>query len=442
MRILDNGAGNGGWASQERIVPIVTSQKRIVPMVTSQKRIVPNVGAMPGAAEVAANRPGGYNRPAFCACQATQVKDDKSMSSEAAARRAKLSPFEQLRCAREILQQESQILAQLARRLNEGFCRAVSHLYECRGSVIVSGMGKAGLVGQKIMATLASTGTRAHCLHPAEAVHGDLGRIHHEDVMLILSQSGETEEVVRLLPSLAELGVPILAITGRADSTLGRAATVTLALGPLEEACSLGLAPSTSTTAMLALGDALALVTSQMRNFGREDFARFHPGGSLGRTLSKVEHHLRSLDHCRVASDSKTVREVFIGVSVPGRRTGAIMLVDQQGKLTGIFTDSDLARLFEHRRDGDLDGPIRNVMTADPLTVRVGSRMVEAVAIMVRHKISELPVVDAEGKPAGLIDVTDVVGLLPEPAADAPGPTAKPEYRLFREPEAGDQRSL
>ena len=162
-------------------------------------------------------------------------------------------------------------------------------------------MGKAGLVGQKIMATLASTGTPSHCLHPAEAVHGDLGRVSRNDVMLILSQSGETEEIVRLLPSLAELGVPMVAITGQAASTLGRAAAVTIELGPLEEACSLGLAPSTSTTAMLAVGDALALVVSQMRRFSREDFARFHPAGSLGYKLSKVEHHMRPLEQCRVA---------------------------------------------------------------------------------------------------------------------------------------------
>ncbi len=230
---------------------------------------------------------------------------------------------------------------------------------------------------------------------------------------LILSQSGETEEVLRLLSPLAELGVPIIAITSRADSTLGRAARVVLELGPVEEACPLGLAPSSSTTAMLAVGDALALVTSRMRNFGREDFARFHPAGSLGQKLSKVEHHMRPLAQCRVARDHQTVREVLIHVRVPGRRTGATMLVDSRGKLSGIFTDSDLARLFEQRRDQSLDGPIRDVMTAQPLTVTVGAMMVDAVAVMAGRKISELPVVDASGQPVGLIDITDVVGLLP-----------------------------
>lgn len=325
-----------------------------------------------------------------------------------------LSDFEKLRHARRIIQLESRALAQLADRLDHNFCEAVKLLCECRGSVIVSGMGKAGLVGQKIMATLASTGTRAHCLHPAEAVHGDLGRIHVDDVVLMLSQSGETEEVVRLLPMLERQEVPVVAITSSSESTLGRAATVVVELGRIEEADLLGLAPSTSTTAMLAIGDALALVASQMRGFCREDFARFHPGGSLGQRLSRVNRIMRRLESCRVASEQKTVREVLVTVSLPGRRTGAIMLVDSQGKLSGLFTDSDLARLFEQRLDPQLDVPISRVMTPDPLTVQVGALVTEAVDVMAARKISELPVVDAAGRPAGLVDITDIVGLLPQ----------------------------
>ncbi|MHC4407031.1 MAG: KpsF/GutQ family sugar-phosphate isomerase [Planctomycetota bacterium] len=359
------------------------------------------------------------------------------MSSDPIRKSDTLSPFEQLCLARQIIEQESRTLLDVAGRLDSQFCRAVDYVYRCRGSVIVCGMGKAGLVGQKIMATLASTGTRSHCLHPAEAVHGDLGRVHHDDVMLILSQSGQTEEVVRILPSLGELGVPILAMTARADSTLGQAAAVVLELGPIDEACSLGLAPSTSTTAMLALGDALALVTSRMRNFAREDFARSHPAGSLGRKLSKVDDHLRGLARCRVASQEKTVRQVFVDLSVPGRRTGAIMLVDGKGKLSGIFTDSDLARLFEHRREQALDQPIRDVMTARPVTVRMGTRMIDAVAAMAQGKISELPVVDAEGRPVGLIDVTDVVAMFPELNEHGGERPSRPEYRVFPEPRAG-----
>jgi len=335
------------------------------------------------------------------------------MSTDAAYSPARLSPFEQLRFARQIIQSEGRALGDLAARLDSGFCRAVDTVYLCCGSVIVTGIGKAGLIGQKIVATLASTGTRSHWLHPAEAVHGDLGRIHSSDVVLVLSQSGETEEVVRLLPSLADLRVPVLALTGSADSTLGRAATVVLEIGHVEEACSLGLAPSTSTTAMLALGDALALVVSRMRSFGREDFARFHPAGSLGRKLSRVEHHMRPLTRCRVARDSKTVRQVFVDLSRPGRRTGAIMLVDAEEKLSGIFTDSDLARLFERCRDREFDGPIQNVMTRGPVVVLLGTVMSEALGLMARRKISELPVVDDSGRPLGLIDVTDLVGELP-----------------------------
>jgi arabinose-5-phosphate isomerase len=363
------------------------------------------------------------------------------MSMEAVRPTQAWSPFEQLRYAREIIQQESRALAQVAKRLDREFCRAVDCITACRGSVIVSGMGKAGLVGQKIMATLASTGTPAHCLHPAEAVHGDLGRVNAEDVVLMLSQSGETEEVVRLLPSLAELGVPIIAVTGRADSTLGRAATVAIELGPLQEAGTLGLAPSTSTTAMLAVGDALALVASRMRNFGRDDFARFHPAGALGWKLSKVEDQMRPLEQCRLAADEQTIRQVLVNVRVPGRRTGATMLVDVAGKLSGIFTDSDLARLFEHHLDGELDAPIRHAMTADPVRIKVGSPMTDAVAIIAGRKISELPVVDEAGKPVGLIDITDVVGMLPRDlgSTELSSPKTSPEsaYCVVFEPEKG-----
>lgn len=371
------------------------------------------------------------------------------MSTDALATNGELSPFEQLRYGRQIILLESRALEKIAGRLDGEFCRAVNLMYECRGNVILSGMGKAGLIGHKIMATLASTGTPSHFLHPAEAMHGDLGRVHRNDVMLILSQSGETEEVVRMLPSLAEFGVPILAITARATSKLGRAATVVIELGPLEEACALGLAPSTSTTAMLAVGDALALVTSRMRRFGCEDFARFHPGGSLGSKLSKVEHHCRPLEQCRVAEEDLTVREMLVNVSKPGRRTGATMLVDRQGLLTGIFTDSDLARLFEHHRDRELDGPVAKVMTQRPLCVPAGSMMIDAVALMAGRKISELPVVDAEGRPLGLIDITDVVSLLPKDGsaeiAESSGRQKQPNLpssaslRVIHEPEAGDE---
>jgi arabinose-5-phosphate isomerase len=325
--------------------------------------------------------------------------------------------LQQLREARRIIQAEGRALAQVAQRLDRDFCRAVELVWRCKGNVIVTGIGKAGIVGQKLMATLASTGTPSHYLHPAEAVHGDLGRIRRDDVVIVLSLSGETEEVVRLLPPLAELRVPIIAITGRSDSTLGRAATVTIEMGPLEEAGTLGLAPTTSAVAMLAVGDALALVVSGLRGFSREDFARRHPAGNLGWSLSKVEDHMRPLAQCRLAQEDQTVRAVLVSTRLPGRRSGATMLVDGEGKLSGIFTDSDLARLFEHRREAELDAPIREAMTLRPIRVQLGTMMVDAINIMAERKISELPVVDAHGRPVGMIDITDVVGILPKEAA-------------------------
>lgn len=336
------------------------------------------------------------------------------MSMDAAARLGSFSPFEQLRYAREIIQIEGESLCRLAGRLGAEFCAAVAAVDRCAGTVVVTGMGKAGLIGQKISATLASTGTRSIFLHPAEAVHGDLGRVHADDVVLALSQSGETEEVVRILPSLAALGVPIVAVTAKGGSTLGRAAAVTLELGPLREACPLGLAPSTSTTAMLALGDALALVASRLKCFGRRDFARLHPGGSLGRRLAKVEDRMRPIDQCRVAGSTQTVRQVFVALERPGRRSGAIMLVDAAGRLAGIFTDSDLARLFEARRDEALDRPIGEVMTSRPTTVPLGAMLIDAVGVMAERKFSELPVVDAAGRPVGLLDITDLMEMIPD----------------------------
>jgi arabinose-5-phosphate isomerase len=327
------------------------------------------------------------------------------------------SSFEQYRLAREILRAEGAALSNLAEHLSKAaFCEAVELIHQLSGAVIVTGMGKAGLIGQKLVATLASTGTRAHYLHPAEAVHGDLGRVHRDDLVLVLSYGGETEEVSRILPALESFGTPIIAITSRPNSTLGRAATVVLDLGSIREACPLGLAPSTSTTAMLALGDALALVVSRMRDFGPEDFARFHPAGSLGRKLAKVEEVMRPLAQCRVAHESMSVREVFVTQSCPGRRTGAIMLTNDAGELTGVFTDSDLARLLEKKRDAAIDGPISAVMTHQPQCVKISALLASAVEIFSAKKISELPVIDEQGRPQGLIDITDIVGLNPEPA--------------------------
>ncbi len=363
---------------------------------------------------------------------AASIKKGATTTSMPPALIPALSPGERLRAAREVLRLEAVALWQVSQKLGEEFDDALNLLFHCEGAVIVTGMGKAGHIGQKIAATLASTGATSHFLHPAEAFHGDLGRVRQGDVILMLSQSGETSEVLQLLPSLRELGAPILAITSSSQSTVGQSAEVVLALGDLNEACSLGLAPSTSTTAMLALGDALALVLSSMRGFQAEDFARFHPGGSLGRKLMHVNEAMRPLAECRVANETHTVREVIVGCGKPGRRTGAVMLTDATGKLTGLFTDSDLARLFEQHDEAALDGPIANLMVSRPTTIASGARMSEAVRVLADRKFSELPVVDADGKPLGLIDVTDIVSLKTSDETPASKKsTHPPKVRIF-----------
>jgi arabinose-5-phosphate isomerase len=315
--------------------------------------------------------------------------------------------------AREIIRAEGNALHLVAERLGESFLKAVDLIYRCPGRVGITGTGKSADVGQKIAGTLNSTGTRSYVLDATRAVHGDLGMVHPNDVILILSHSGESEEIVRLLPPLRSLARALIGLTGLSQSTLTRAVDVALILGPLEEVCPLGLAPSTSTTAMIAVGDALAFVLSRMRDFSREDFARYHPAGSLGRRLLKVQAVMRQGDELRLAPAQETVREVFARIRKRGRRTGAVMLTDETGRLCGLFTDSDLARLFEERRDSALDRPIAEVMTRDPITIPLDSRVADAVEIMRLRKISELPVVDSAGRPAGLIDITDLIGLLP-----------------------------
>ncbi len=315
--------------------------------------------------------------------------------------------------AREVLRIEAQAVERVRDQLGVSIARAADLVFRCPGSVIVTGMGKAGLVGQKMAATLASTGTRAFPLHPAEAVHGDLGRIRADDVVIALSLSGETEEVVRLVPALRRLGAFLVAITERASSSLGHAADLCIALGPIEEACPLGLAPSASTTVLMAVGDALALLVLRMRDFRAEDFALYHPGGSLGRKLLRVEDVMRTGVKIRRAQVDETVRDVFIRLAGPRRRSGAVLIEDEDRQLLGIFTDSDLARLFEKRREADLDLPIGAVMTSDPIQIPVGATLAEAVEMLKARKISELPVVDGGGRLVGLIDVTDLIALVP-----------------------------
>jgi len=334
--------------------------------------------------------------------------------SSSAERLIPFSHFERLRAGREILRQEAEAVQEQVKRLDTRFCVAVEMLLNCSGSVVVCGMGKAGLIGQKITATLSSTGTRSHFLHPAEAVHGDLGTLYKNDIFLALSNSGETPELLQILPSVRSFGVKIISITGSDQNSLARQSDVVIEIGRLNEACPWGLAPSSSTTAMLAVGDALALVTAQSRGFSPSQFATFHPGGSLGQKLKPVVEVMRPLDQVRVASKSATVRDVLTLTARPGRRTGAVLLVDDDHLLAGIFTDSDLARLLETRRDSGIDEPISNVMTSQPLTIHEKAKLSDVVEMIATRRISEIPVVDDEGRPLGLIDITDVIGWLPK----------------------------
>ena len=335
------------------------------------------------------------------------------MSSVALKQSIPFDHFEQLREAREIIRHEADGLLALSSHLDTRFCEAVELLLECAGRAIVTGIGKAGIIGQKITATLSSTGTRAMFLHPAEGVHGDLGCVSADDVVIVFSNSGNTEEVCRILPIVRQLGARIIAITASSENQLGRAADVVLEIGQLREAGELSLAPSTTTTAMLAMGDALALVVSQAKGFTARDFGTFHPGGSLGRQLTPIREVMRHGSELRIASKNETVRGTLQRLRSTGRRTGAILVADEKGILCGVFTDSDLARLLEQHRDEQLDSPLSEVMTCHPKTLRDNTCLGDAVTMLTERKISELPIVDSAGRPVGLIDITDVIGLAP-----------------------------
>lgn len=330
-------------------------------------------------------------------------------------------PDDAVALARRVLAIEADALRLTADRLDGRFNRVVARLAGCAGRVAVTGIGKSSDVGQKLVGTFNSTGTRAYLLDATRAVHGDLGMVHPDDVAILLSHSGESEELLRLLPSLRALAGGLVAVTGHGDSTLARRVDEAIVYGPISEACPLSLAPSTSTTVMLALGDALAFALSEGRRFTADDFARFHPAGSLGRRLATVETVMRRGSELRIAAASATVRQVFAQVRHVGRRTGAVMLVDAHWRLAGLFTDSDLARLFEANADGAFDRPIAEVMTRGPVTLERTARLGAALEVLKARKISELPVVDGDGKPVGLLDITDLIGLDPDDR-DAPLP--------------------
>ena len=340
------------------------------------------------------------------------------------------TPLERLRVLREVVSAEGNAILSTAAALTLAGVRAAELTAECRGCVLVTGVGKAGLVGQKLVATLASTGTPAHFLHPAEAVHGDLGRIREHDLVWALSNSGRSEEVVRIASHLRANSSGLVAITGNEENPLAAAADCVVAIGRHREACPNGLAPTCSTSVMMAVGDGIAMLASRLRAFTPQDFARFHPGGALGRKMAEVDSVMRGIEACRVASCHDTVRQAMVASGRGGRRSGAVMLVEPAGTLAGLFTDSDLARLLEGRNDAALDEPIARRMTPKPCTVPSGTMLREAIATMSRRRISELPILDADGRPVGMLDITDVVAL-GEPLDESPDePRAVPPPTL------------
>nr|HRJ50337.1 KpsF/GutQ family sugar-phosphate isomerase [Phycisphaerales bacterium] len=332
--------------------------------------------------------------------------------------------------ARTVLEAEAAAIGRLARDLDADFTRAVGLIDACSasgGTVLVTGLGKSGLIGAKISATFASLGIPSHSVHPSEAAHGDLGRFRSTDTVLAISFSGETEEVVNLAALLRQDGLPIISITGGArrldpdhtpglpdapeKSSLERLASVSLRLGVVSEAA--GIAPTSSTTATLALGDALALAAARRRNFSDNDFARRHPGGALGGLLRPVKEVLRFVagKNLPVAPMNTTVRGALESASAVARRPGALLLVDPAtGALAGIFTDADLRRLVLEN-PAAIDAPIEHVMTRRPRTLPVDALVKDAVHMVKEHRQDEIPVVDRDGKPLGILDVQDLIAM-------------------------------
>ncbi|MDE2584492.1 MAG: KpsF/GutQ family sugar-phosphate isomerase [Betaproteobacteria bacterium] len=308
--------------------------------------------------------------------------------------------------ARQVLRIEADAVAGLIERLDGAFLQAVELILNCRGRVIVSGMGKSGHVARKIASTMASTGTPAYFVHPAEASHGDLGMILREDVLIALSNSGESGELLAIVPIIKRQGAKLIAMTGNPISALAREADAHLDAGVAQEACPLNLAPTASTTAALALGDALAIALLDARGFGAEDFARSHPGGTLGRRLlTHVRDVMRGGDGVPTVTPSATLAETVLAISRGG--LGMAAVIGEQRQLLGIFTDGDLRRAFE--RNVDLKAvAVGQVMTANPRTIGPDKLAVEAVEMMERHKINQLLVADADGQLLGALNMHDL----------------------------------
>jgi arabinose-5-phosphate isomerase len=312
-----------------------------------------------------------------------------------------------LKRVRDVIRLEADTVRAQIKCVNSRFAEAVRLMTACRGRVVVLGVGKSGLIGRKITATLASTGTPSTFVHPSEGMHGDLGMITPNDVVLALSYSGETEELRKLLPSLHFMQVPLIALTGKAQSRLAKSATVSLVVSVKREACRYNLTPTTSTTAMLAIGDALAMAVMDSRGFRAEDFARLHPGGVLGkRLLWTVKDVMHKGKENPVVHHDQTVRQAL---SIMTRtRLGATSVVDSRGRMAGYFTDGDFRRLAP-TDPLLLDKRVREVMTSNPHKVSPDTRIGEASELLRRYRCDNLPVVDAKGRPIGVLDERDLL---------------------------------
>lgn len=315
--------------------------------------------------------------------------------------------IDSIKRAKEVLDIEASAIRALKGRLGNNFKQALNLILKAKGRVVVSGMGKTGIIAEKFSATLASTGTPSLFLHTAEAIHGDLGKVTPEDVVIIVSNSGSTEEMRALLPLLKKIGSKIIALTGNKASVLAKYSDVVLDVSVKKEACPLGLAPTASTTATLAMADALAVCLLELKGFKEKDFAFFHPGGALGRQLFlTVGDIMRKGPANPVASEEKKVSEVL--VLITHARAGSASIVDKRGKMAGIFTDGDLRRHLE--KDANLAGrKVKDVMTKNPTAVNPEMLAAEAMRILKDRKIDELPVVDKNRRPVGLLDVQDLL---------------------------------
>ena len=314
-----------------------------------------------------------------------------------------------LETARRVLDIEARALQEVKARLDAGFAKAVDVLFACKGRVAVTGMGKSGLIGRKISATLSSTGTPSFFLHPAEALHGDLGMLARGDAMLAVSYGGETEEIIRLLEALKRLEISLVTLTGKVASTLGEASDVALDVSVREEACSLNLAPTASTTVAMAVGDALAVALLERRGFRHDDFAALHPAGRLGQKLLRVEHLMHAGEALPRVSEATSMPETFHEMSKKG--LGMTTVVHADGRLAGIITDGDLRRLMEKHRGATLEMTAGACMTRSPQTIGPQVLASEALNLMEKRKITSIVVVDEAGGVLGVVHLHDLWGL-------------------------------